>query len=299
MRFFHAPCFWLWLFCAVSVPVFADAKPAEPCNPQLSNCSVSTGSLAWWDNESLRLNSLFESQQYDELYGALRPWIDNTNVPDEYQPVVAMLFGKWLHMNGREQESDAQLERALSGFTNQYSQTHSQQSALKALNLLVILNRFEQAKMFADELINQHYDDPVFYREMYAEMGHIAHQNNNKEDHIKYRLASLNWARRVPDKQQQSIAYNNYAVALRNIGDHQHAEQAFLDGLECAKAAGDLIHVNIIKLRLAELAYLQQHIEDSSNWLRKIDLAQLSYGYIESYREISLKVNTAKFGATP
>lgn len=251
------------------------------------------GSSAWWDKESIRLNALFESQQFEELYGALRPWIDNADVPKDHQPLVTMLFGKWLQSQGRHKQAIAALEQALQGYSTLYQQTQSQPSALKTLNLLVYLNRVEQAKIFSDELISQHYDDPVFYREMYAELGHIALKNNNNQDHVKYRLASLNWAKQVPDKQQQSVAYNNYAVALRNNGDFPQAQQAFLDALNCAEAAADRVHVNMMKLRLAELALMQQDTEGAQRWLHKIDTTALSFDQIESYRAVFSKVRNA------
>jgi hypothetical protein len=122
---------------------------------------------------------------------------------------------------------------------------------------------------------------------MFAELGHVAHRRNALALHIEYRLKSLLWAKKVPDLQQQAIAHYNYGVALRESQKFIMAEAAFLDGLKCAEQAKDVAQVNAIRLRIAEVAKLQNNTAKSKQWLNKVVLSELPAVQIRYYRQLA------------
>lgn len=287
---------WLRLvfICFASAALADDIK--DVCNLDPLTCLSETvhrqqshqaGSLEWWALEELRLESLFELQKNDELYAAVRPWVGNASVPAEYEPVIQLFLGKWLRASERADESKVVLNKALSGFQQQYAAMPSQQSGIRVLNLLVVLDKFDEASAFANELELQNFDAPIFYREMFAELGHVAHRRNALALHIEYRLKSLLWAKKVPDMQQQAIAHNNYGVALRESQKFIMAESAFLDGLVCAEQAKDVAQVNTIRLRIAEVAKLQNNTAKSKQWFNKVVLSELPAVQIRYYRQLA------------
>lgn len=287
---------WVSLvFICFSSAALADGIK-DICNKDPLNCLSETvrwqqtqeaNSLEWWALEELRLESLFKLQKNDELYAAVRPWVGNATVPAEYEPVVQLFLGKWLRANERADESKVALNNALLGFQQQYAAIPSQQSGIRVLNLLVVLDKFDQASDFANELELQNFDAPIFYREMFAELGHVAHRRDALALHIEYRLKSLLWAKKVPDMQQQAIAHNNYGVALRESQKFIMAESAFLDGLTCAEQAKDVAQVNTIRLRIAEVAKLQNNTAKSKQWLNKVVLSELPAVQIQYYRKLA------------
>lgn len=286
---------WIGVTCALlSLKVFAgdirndcDNDPLA-CSSEVAELqrSQTKGSFEWWELEALRLDSLFKLQKNDELYAALRPWVKNTDVPEKYQPVLQLFLGKWLTASGRHEESQVALSKALSGFKEQYAATPSPSNGVRVLNLLVSLDRFEEASVFAEVLESSNFEDALFYREIFAELGHVAQQKNELSQHIDYRLKSLQWAKRVPDLQQQAIAHNNYGVALRESKKYIMAESAFSDALKCAKKANDTAHVNSIRLRLAEIAKHQNNVAKSKKWLDKVILDELPALQIPRYRKL-------------
>lgn len=276
-----------------SISVAEDLK--KSCEQQPSKCfsfidkqqqSMTSGSESWWALEVLRLNFLFKFQKIDDFYVALRPWIDHPDVPEQYQPVISMLYGKWLLRRGRVDESQRWLEQALEDFRTLSQQQESMSVALKILNLLVILNRFDEAKAYVKTLTNQPYDSPVFYREVFAELAHIANKNNAYQQHIDYRRESVRWAEKVADDQQKAIAYNNYGVALRKNKQYTEAEKAFLAAIKYAKRANDNIQLNKITLRVAEVYLLMQNFNKAQEFLEKIELRYFHPSDIAKYRKL-------------
>ncbi len=255
---------------------------------------LTVGSPSWWELETKRLRALYDLQKTTELYGALRPWIDNPDVPVKYQPVVAMMYGKWLRIKGRRTEGTVMLEKALEGFRTLKRQDESVQLSLNILNVLVMLHRLEEAERYAEQLIKNGHDSPVFYREVYAELANIARQSDAHQDHVKYRRASLRWAEKIPDEQQKAIAYNNYGVALRNTAQYEEAERAFLSSAELAKAAGDIVLANTLMLRLAEVAFLMRDLIAAHSYLDSIDTTLSTQTQVDKIRKLSSDVAAAK-----
>lgn len=286
-----------------SVSVGEDLK--KMCEQQSAKCfslidnhqqNLSNGSDPWWGLETLRLNLLFKFQQIDDFYVALRPWIDHPDVPVKHQPVIAMLYGKWLLRRGRNDEATAVLEEALAGFRTRRQQSESLPLALKTLNVLVILNRFDEAKAYVKELTNSNYDSPLFYREVFAELAHIAHKNNAYQEHVDYRRESVRWAEQVADDQQRAIAYNNYGVALRNNKEYKEAEKAFLAAIKYAKQANDSVQLNKITLRIAEVYLVMQDFNNAQEFLNKIELRYFPPSEIAKYRKLAKQATTAQYG---
>lgn len=276
----------------------------EICDRQPSSCftlideqqhSLATGSSIWWELEAVRLSSLFKFQKIDELYVALRPWIDNPDVPGEYQPIVAMMYGKWLQVRDRDSEASAILERALNGFRALNQNHESIHLALKILNLLVLLDKLDEAKAYAEKLVDDDYGSPVFYREVFAELAHIAHRTDAHQEHVKYRRESVRWAEQIPDEQQKAIAYNNYGVALRNNGQYKEAQQAFLDGVEFARQANDITQANKLTLRLAEVAFLMRDLNTAQSFLDKVDVSYIPPSQVAKFRKLSNKIIAARY----
>lgn len=254
---------------------------------ELQQARLSDTSLLWWRFEEQRLDALFDLQRIDELYASLRPWVDNPSVPAKYKPIVTLYLGKWLNANERRAEGLIELEKSLAGFQAQYKATPSPQLGIRILNLLVSVDKFDEAELFSSSFESANYDAPLSYREMFAELGHVAYRKKDHERHIKYRLKSLEWAKRVPDLQQQAIAFNNYAVSLRENKNYTMAEQAFHDGLTCAEQANDKAQVNNIRLRLAEVALLQGKLQKARERLKYVSLNELPVVQIPNYRRIS------------
>lgn len=248
------------------------------------------GSEAWWELEVAKLNALFKFQKIDDLYVALRPWINNPDVPPQYQPHIALMYGKWLQRRRRIDETNAALQQALDGFQALEEKNPSLALELKILNTLVLLNRFEQAKAYVAQLKQKDYDSPVFYREVYAELAHIAHKNDARQAHVEYRRESVRWANQVPDEQQKSIAYNNYGVALRLNGDYPQAEQALLKAAEHAEQAHDLHQLQKIRLRLGEIYVLLGEPQKAQHYVDIIDLQHLNKSQVAHYRRLARDV---------
>ena len=242
----------------------------------------------WWDLQVRKFDILFNFQRYEELYALLRPWLDSSDLTEipEYKPLVSLFFGKWLRASGREQEAKLELNKSLTGFKAQYETMPSPQVGIRILNLLTVLGKTKEAQDFAEQLEGENYNAPVFYHEIFAELGHAALKEGDNAKHIEYRIKSLNWALKVPDMQQQAIAYSNYAVALRNNKNHQEAEKAFLDGLACAEQAKDIAQVNSIKLRIAENAMLANDPEKARRWLKQISVEGLPSLQLPRYRKL-------------
>ena len=242
----------------------------------------------WWELQVRRFDILFNFQRYDELYALLRPWLDasNLNGMPEYKPVVSLFFGKWLRINHREEEAKIALTKSLTGFKAQYETMPSPQVGIRVLNLLTVLGKTKEAQDFAEQLEGENYNAPIFYHEIFAELGHVALKEGDNAKHIEYRVKSLNWALKLPDMQQQAIAYSNYAVALRNNKNYQEAEKAFLDGLACAEQAKDIAQINSIKLRLAENATLSNDPDTARLWLKRVSVEGLPSVQVSRYRKL-------------
>ncbi len=288
-------CFiWMVLTTVVyaeDIQVTCDLLPAE-CLSLIDSQQQQEdlGSPQWWALEAVQLTWLFDFQKNDELYAELRPWLDNDDVPILHKPLVSMFYGKWLARNGRKEEANVSFNEALTGFEGQYTAQPTQHTALLILNLMVELNRFERAEAFVEGLVAKQYADAAFYREVYAELGHIAYLNQQTPKHIDYRLKSLQWALKTPDDQQKAVAYNNYAIALRINGEYKKAREAFLAGLDVATQAVDEVRVNTIRLKLAELALIQNNINKAHFWLRKVEVDYLPSTAFGEYRKLSVKV---------
>lgn len=301
MRSNHRARCWIGFIWIVLLPMASASDVYSICNQDPVSClsaaerqqvPLSDTSLLWWRFEEQRFDALFKLQRIDELYASLRPWIDNSSVPVKYQPIVTLYLGKWLNANERKAEALIELEKSLAGFQLQYEAMPSPQLGIRILNLLVSVERFDEAELFSTSLENAHYDAPILYREIFAEIGHVAYRKKDHEKHIKYRLKSLEWAKRVPDLQQQAIAFNNYAVSLRENKSFTMAEQAFHDGLTCAQQANDKAQENSIRLRLAEVALLQGNVQKARERLKQVSLNELPVLQVSNYRRISDEISS-------
>ena len=247
----------------------------------------------WWEFQLQKLDVLFNFQRNDELYATLRPWLNNRTILADVKPPILLYWGKWLRVNHRQDEAEKALRESLAGFKSQFSKAPSPQLGIRILNLLSVLGMNKEAERFALKLETKKYDAPMFYREVFAELGHIALREGDNKKHIDYRIKSLTWAKQVPDLQQQAIAYYGYAVALRNNKDYKQAEVAFIEGLACAEQAQDFAQVNNIKMRIADLALLRAQPEKARTWFRRVSVNDLPSVVVKDYRALAKRISTS------
>lgn len=88
------------------------------------------------------------------------------------------------------------------------------------------------------------------------------------------------------------MAYNNYAVALRNYSKFDEAREAFLNSLTNAQAAKDFAQVNTIYFRLAEIENRVSNSAEAVMWLGKVDIEKLPTPQIVYYRKLTADLKT-------
>ena len=158
--------------------------------------SLIINSRPWAHLKLLQLDALFNLQKFDALAQELTPLIANDNLPVNFSVYVYIYHAKLLLGNQEKDLAQQYLAKAVS-LLNEINDKYPEPVRLiEIANVQIVLKDYQQAKKTLQQLELKFKDryHPVFKRELYANLGHIAYFQDEKALHIRYREKSLEWA---------------------------------------------------------------------------------------------------------
>lgn len=269
------PFYTLLLFNLFGLPSYANdlsrdelTKIEETCQQSSPQClayleiglnTSKPNSRQWFRFKQLRLFNLFDLQKWTQLRQEVDYWLLADNMPPNFAVYVYIYHAK-LTFNG--QASDEYI-RYLTKATNLLSDINTKSFSplrlIEIANLQIALKNYSHAKEILLQLDKKFSkrDYPVFKQELYANLGHIAMKQQSHEEHIQYRIKSLEWVLKTPNQQQIGVAYANLAWAYQSVDQFTKAEEYYKESIKYSQNAQDDNTTIINQIRLVQVLYLQ------------------------------------------
>jgi len=240
-------------------------KSSRQCLLSLESALISTAtkSRPWYRLKLLQLEALFTLQQFDKLTNEIDPLLTYDALPVSFSVYVYLYHAKLSYGRGEVTTAKVYLNKAVNLLTEINEKSPKPMRLIEIANLQISMRDFELANttLLKLELKFKNRYHPIFKRELYANLGHVAYFRDNKELHLEYREKSLNWALKTNNNQQIGIAHNNFAWAYQDIGNYKFAEQHYSQAVKYAEMEQDEINGSISQLRLIEVVLLQEKFD--------------------------------------
>ncbi|MCW8833053.1 MAG: hypothetical protein OQK09_11315 [Colwellia sp.] len=229
-------------------------------------------SRQWYRFKQLRLVALFELQRLELLQQEINQWLvaigePNNDIPPSFAVYIYIYHAKLLVGIADDKEVNLYLNKAVNLLSDINSKLPSPLRLIEIANLQISMHEFEKAKLTLLSLESKFKErhNPIFKQELYANLGHIAWQQDDKNLHIEYRQKSLKWALEAPNTQQKSVAHINLAFAYQKAELFKDAEINYRASLKFAELIDDDRTCESARLRLLEVVYLQDKIEQAKS----------------------------------
>ena len=246
-------------------------------------------SRQWFRFKQLRLFNLFDLQKWSQLKQEVDNWLHNDNMPSNFAVYIYIYHAKLSLNNEAHDDFIRYLNKATDLLSDINTNAFSPLRLIEISNLQISLKNYSQAKqtLLALEKKFSKRDYPVFKNELYANLGHIALQQKKYQEHIQYRITSLEWALKTPNKQQIAVAYANLSWAYQSVEQFEKSENNYKKSINYALNAQDDNTAIRSQMRLTQVLYLQ-----GKNAQAKILLNYLSTNF---YNKLTSKNNKALY----
>ena len=212
---------------------------ASQCLLLLDDALISspTYSRQWYRLKLHQLDAFFTLQQLNNLSAEIDALLTNTTLPINFSVYVYIYYAKLSYLKEDIKPAKEYLNRAVNLLTKINDKYPKSLRLIEIANLQTSIKDYEQAKktLLQLELQFKGKYHPIFKRELYANLAHIANFQEDNLLQIKYRKKSLKWALRANNNQQVGIAYYNFAWAYQKVGDYKKSEKYYTQAIKFAK----------------------------------------------------------------
>ncbi|PKG82174.1 hypothetical protein CXF85_14860 [Colwellia sp. 75C3] len=279
---------FLPLFVYLLVPNYSNAatydelaKIEKTCESSPHQCllllddalaSSTVKSRQWYRLKLIQLDALFTLQHFDKLSLEIETLLSYNTLPINFSIYVYIYYAKLSYGNKDIKPTRDYLDKAVSLLTQINDKYQDPIRLIEISNLQIAMKEYEKAKITLlqlDQKFKKRYH-PIFKRELYANLGHVAYFQDDKPLHIKYRKDSLKWAKAAKNKQQIGVAYNNVALAYKKAGEYKNAEESYIRAINLAEGEKDVINGSISKLKLIEVIFLQGNVDKALMIFNKV-----------------------------
>ncbi|PKI16752.1 tetratricopeptide repeat protein [Colwellia sp. 12G3] len=227
--------------------------------------SSTSKSRQWYRIKLLQLDALFTLQHFEKLSSEIETLLSYSALPMNFSVYVYIYHAKLSYSNKDIKPAKYYLDKALNLLTQINDKYPDPIRLIEVANLQIAMKEHEKAKITLLQLEQKFKDryHPVFKRELYANLGHIASFQDDKLLHIEYRISSLKWAKAAKNQQQIGIAYNNLAFAYLKAGEYENAETNYTQAINIAQEEQDIINGSISQIRLIKVIFLQGKVDNA------------------------------------
>jgi tetratricopeptide (TPR) repeat protein len=298
-------CLSLFTYCQSHATTYDElAKIDNVCLSSASQCLLllddalvtsPAKSRQWYRLKLLQLDAFFTLQQLKNLSTEIDTLLIDTSLPINFSVYVYIYYAKLNHAKDNIEPAKKYLDKAvllLKELNNKYPKP---MRLIEIANLQTAMKDYDQAKLtlLQLELKFKGKYHPIFKRELYANLGHVANFQQDIALHVKYRKKSLKWALRANNIQQVGIAYYNLARAYQKAEYYEHAEDYYLQAINSAQLTQDDISSDLSQLRLIEVVILQGEIEQALILFNKLPESAVSHGALKHHNVLYQQLKTS------
>lgn len=269
-------------------------KSSGQCLFSLENALADSTSRSrqWYRLKLLQLDALFILQQFKKLSEEIDALLTYDELPINFSVYVYIYHAKLNYGKGQISTAKKYLSKAVNLLTSINDKYPKPMRLIEIANLQISMKDFEQAKstLLQLELKFQDRYHPLFKRELYANLGHVALFQGDEALHVKYRERSLKWALKANNNQQVGIAYHNLAWAFQKAENYKYAEQHYSQAIKFSRIEQDDINGSISQLRLIEVILLQGKVDKALKFFNQLPTRPADNGYSKQYNKLYLKI---------
>lgn len=262
------------------------ARCAELSQAKLVDLTPNT--LPWYDIKLLQLESLFLLDKTDLLLDALTATTPiPTDAPQEFNLKVYVYFAK-VYLKERQLNLSEQYAKLASDiFRDMLTRAPQPSVYLDFSNLLTLeyhianaQNNEQKAQLKLSEAIknllalekaSQASNDPIFYRELYGNLGHVYMFDGNFNNALKAYDSSLFWTKQGQSEQQLAVAEFNVGKALKALQRYESAMRHFEQASMHAFLSQDMNTYVTAQLNMAVCNVQLTDIDKASSILSNVE----------------------------
>jgi len=261
-------------------------------------------SRLWFKYKLLQWDAFLNLQQIKTLKEDISPWVNQKETPINFQVYVHIYHAKISLSETDKTTGEYHLNQAIKLLSSINDSAPNVLRLIEIANLEISIgnNKKAQQTLLKLEQKFSHHHDPIFNRELYANLASTTFNQQKKsydnQQHIFYRKKSLYWTIESKNKQQIAIAYYNFARALHMGNQYEEAEINYQHALHFSTISKDyVIKLNSI-LRMTEVLILQHKARQANALLLTVKLSDYPHNLyppvIEKYHKLISKLATIK-----
>jgi tetratricopeptide (TPR) repeat protein len=250
--------------------------------------SSTPNSRQWYRLKLHQLDAFFTLQQFEKLSLEVNFLLTDQTLPINVSVYVYLYHAKLCFKNKDIIQAHEYINKTVNLMTQLNDKYPNPMRLIEIANLQTSMKDYEPAQktlLQLEKKFESRYH-PIFKRELYANLGHVAYYQGDNDLHLQYRKKSLLWALKVDNNQQIGIAYNNFAWAYQKIGDYKNAEKNYTQAIEIARIEQDDINGTITQLRLVEVTFLQGKIERALQLFKQLPTRAAGNNDSERHNEL-------------
>ena len=216
-------------------------------------------SRQWFRLKQLRLFNLFDLKKWEQLKQDINRWVLTDDMPPNFAVYIYIYHAK-LNLNTQAPDEFIAYLTKATDLLNEINATYfSPLRLIEITNLQISLKKYAQAKQTLLQLEEKFSkrDYPIFKQELYANLGHIALQQKKYDEHVLYRIKSLNSTLKTSNKQQIAIGYTNLAWAYQAVNQFKKSEKNYRKAINYSQISEDDNTTIRSTMRLTQVLYLQ------------------------------------------
>ncbi|MBE0364196.1 hypothetical protein PULV_a1778 [Pseudoalteromonas ulvae UL12] len=248
----------------------------------------------WYETKLTMLELLFQLHQYEALYNEVSEIVKQPELPKAFLTQVEIYLAKCLYQMGKNAEASNILNHAIMQLEGLNNQLPDPTRLIDIANLLHVNGEPQRAFRILIRLetqLGKRYE-PVFNRELYANLAQAVTQLQDRELAVDYYTQALYWAKLAGDKQQVAVIQANIGMMYLHLQAYRSAADAFYIAVKIANDAQDLPNRAVYQLRLVESLLAQSEFEQAHSQFALINAEHLPTFRHELYR--TLKQDIAK-----
>ena len=252
------------------------------------------GSRRWFQYKAYQLDALFQLLRFSELEQQLSPWLDRDDIPLKFSIQVQVYSAKILLSQGEKVTAEQRMGTAVSLMKQVNAANYDPFLVVQIANGLNALGQNQQGYDLLLPLVEKYKHRPMakFKHELFENLGHFAARLGMLEEHLRYRIQALNWAKVLANDTQEAISLYNVARAYQMLNHYSQAYEYFAQA-EQLQALGNSDQ-NMVFFRRAQLALAQGDIAKAERYFSLVKRGDEFAHYQVMFTELAQQLSIAK-----
>ncbi|MFC4654083.1 tetratricopeptide repeat protein [Rheinheimera marina] len=270
--------------------LFCQTQPQVPCEEFIRQhlAQAEPHSADWFKVKTYQLDYLFDKQQFKALFDETSALLQLQSLPQSIEVQVYFYHAKALIAFGRKNEALIFADKATQILEQIYQVFGDPLRMVELANLHYSMGQIAQAKrlLLLAESQFLRSKDPVFLFELNSNKALLSDIAGNYAESASFRKTALDAIAPLQHNGKNIVAYGNLGRTYQLLGDYPQAVYYYTESLKFMQPEQDAHNLALYQLKIAELYSQLNQLQPATEWLAKVEFAQLPVNRRNLYLQV-------------